>query len=257
MIRQQILARPTADDAQGFHVRGLQVSRLEGISDAVFGLAITLIVVSLKVPESFDELVGTLQGFIGSGVCALLLLQIWNQHYLYFRRFGLEDMTTRSLNGLLLFVVIAYVYPLKFLFAAFFGSVFHLKSPPVAMRFEDQSELFIIYGAGFVLVYVIFALMYWHALRKGSELRMTAMESLQTRWVILEHCLIASSGVLSILVAWLGGSRFSMYAGFVYFVIPIFMTVHGMKHGDAVRRLKEEVAAAGGSDASSAESSQS
>lgn len=36
-----------------FRVRGKEVSRVEGLSDAVFGFAITLLVVSLEVPKTF------------------------------------------------------------------------------------------------------------------------------------------------------------------------------------------------------------
>ena len=36
---------------------GREVSRIEGFSDAVFGFALTLLVVSLEVPDNFDALV--------------------------------------------------------------------------------------------------------------------------------------------------------------------------------------------------------
>ena len=37
-------------------LRGREVSRIEGLSDAVFGFEITFLVVSLEVPNTFDEL---------------------------------------------------------------------------------------------------------------------------------------------------------------------------------------------------------
>ena len=225
-------------------MRGTQVSRLEGISDAVFGLAITLIIVSLKAPESFRELLTTLQGFIGSGACTLFVFQIWNRHYLYFRRYGLEDGVTRILNGVLLFVVVAYVYPLKFLFGAFFDSLFRVQVTSTRMEWGDLPKLFIIYGFGFALVYFLFGLMYANALRMADELELTQLERLQTKWIQWEHWLLASSGILSVLVAWLSPKPYSIFAGFAYFVIPIFLTVNGSKHGDAVRALKAQQAQA-------------
>lgn len=46
------------------NIRGREVSRIEGFSDAVFGFALTLLVVSLEVPESFDGLKQILGGFV-------------------------------------------------------------------------------------------------------------------------------------------------------------------------------------------------
>ena len=43
---------------------GREVSRIEGFSDAVFGFALTLLVVSLEVPDNFEALKEILRGFI-------------------------------------------------------------------------------------------------------------------------------------------------------------------------------------------------
>ena len=93
------------------------MSRVDGFSDVVFGFALTLLVVSLEVPKSYGELHELIRGFIPFAVSFLLLMTIWYAHFQFFRRFGLHDMGTIVLNAALLFVVLFYVYPLKFLFS--------------------------------------------------------------------------------------------------------------------------------------------
>ena len=66
---------------EGFRLRGGEVTRLESFSDSVFGFALTLLVVSLDVPKTFDDLFNTMRGFPAFAVCFLLLAMIWNSHY--------------------------------------------------------------------------------------------------------------------------------------------------------------------------------
>lgn len=45
-----------------FRWRGGEVSRIEGFSDAVFAFSVTLLVVSLEVPKTFNDLMMTMLG---------------------------------------------------------------------------------------------------------------------------------------------------------------------------------------------------
>src|SRR6201993_2479084 len=118
-----------ARDLPGFRLRGREVTRLESFSDAVFGFALTLLVVSLDVPKSFDDLIATMRGFPAFAVCFLLLALIWNGHYKFCRRYGLDDGTARFLTCVLLFLVLFYVYPLKFLFNLSFHEIMFGRTP--------------------------------------------------------------------------------------------------------------------------------
>jgi uncharacterized membrane protein len=67
VLRQSLEGRTFLGD-KDFCWRASEVSRLEGISDAVFTFAVTLLVVSLEVPRTFQDLVEAMQGFFGFAV---------------------------------------------------------------------------------------------------------------------------------------------------------------------------------------------
>ena len=64
-----------------------------------------------------------MKGFVAFAICFAILVQVWYYHYIYSRRYGLQTTYTIVLNAALLFVVLFYVYPLKFLFTLVVGGL--------------------------------------------------------------------------------------------------------------------------------------
>jgi len=170
MVRKGLTRRRVGGE-EGFRWRGVEVWRVEGFSDSVFAFAVTLLVVSLEVPRTFDELLAVMRGFFAFAICFALLLSVWHDHYKYFRRYGLRDTPTMWLNSVLLFLVLIYVYPLKFLFTLLtdqflgFGDKTRVPGGGTAEMIEPSQIplLMMIYGAGFVAVQLVFVLFYWRA----------------------------------------------------------------------------------------------
>src|ERR1041385_4393095 len=79
-----------------FHWRAGEITRLEAFCDVVFGFSITLLVVSLEVPRSFEELMHVMRGFLPFAACFAQFVLIWITHYRFSRRSGLADGHTRS-----------------------------------------------------------------------------------------------------------------------------------------------------------------
>src|SRR3954470_10207553 len=117
MFRERLIAR-AAQTGHEFQWRSREVSRLEGLSDTVFGFAITLLTVSLEVPRTSGHLLETMRGFIAFALTFGVLYSLWYRQFIFFRRYGLEDSPTVALTGALLFVVLFFVFPLKFFIGA-------------------------------------------------------------------------------------------------------------------------------------------
>jgi uncharacterized membrane protein len=185
-----------------FRPRTHEISRLEAFSDAVFAFALTLLVVSLQVPKDYGELISLISGFPSFACCFGVLLWIWYEHNLFFRRYGLQDPYTVLLNGVLLFVVMFYVYPLKFMFDSGFGQFFPRAGQGVVpMTLEQLAHASAIYGLGFVVLFIMFALLYQHAYRKRHDLALTPLEVFNVKAFGGQQMVSAAVGVVVVLIA--------------------------------------------------------
>ncbi|HEY2830330.1 MAG TPA: TMEM175 family protein [Thermoanaerobaculia bacterium] len=185
MLRDKLMHHEPVD---GFRWRGHEIARIEGFSDAVFGFAITLLIVSLEVPKTSTELFATMRGFGAFLVTFFILSVIWYAQYLFFRRYGLVDRVTVILNLALLFTVLFFVFPLKFLFTVLLGDpmmrhakVMTPRGLEPAILPQHRPLLYLIYGLGFVAIFVVFTLLYRHAYAMREKLELNEFEAWETQ----------------------------------------------------------------------------
>ncbi|HMJ05546.1 MAG TPA: TMEM175 family protein [Chthoniobacterales bacterium] len=230
-------------DLPGFRWRGHEVTRLEGFSDAVFGFALTLLVVSLDVPRTFDDLVLTMRGFPAFAICFLFLALIWNGHYKFCRRYGLDDGTARFLTCVMLFLVLFYVYPLKFLFNLSITSLLlggAIRSD--IMSASQFSALLMIYGLGFAAVYLAMGLLYLHAYRLRDELELTELERFDTRYQIFRMAALVAVGLIAALLACIPVVRnvSSLVYILLFPILRISRSVHRRRRAPYLAALADE-----------------
>ena len=134
---------------------------------------------------------------------------IWFNQYKFFRRYGLQDNMTVCLNAALLFVVLFYVYPLKFLFSylvnAATGGHGEVRLPngnvEAMVEGNQMATLMLIFGVGYVAIFAVFILLHLHAYRQRFVLELNELELFDTRNSIQESALNCAIGLLSIFIA--------------------------------------------------------
>jgi len=225
-----------------------EISRLEALSDAVFAFAATLLVVSLEVPHTYPELVENLRGFVAFGLTFAMLILIWSAHNGFFRRYGIQDSRTVVLNSVLLFVVLFYVYPLKFLFTVFVDQFLGFNGEASThARIGGSSELsslMVVYGLGFVAVFGCFTLLYAHAWSRRDELGLDAAGQIEARTWMRHYSVFVLVGVLSVALAWgKVGIRFGL-PGFIYCLIGPLCWWNGEVSARRKRELERRLSAA-------------
>ena len=194
---------------------GREVSRIEGFSDAVFGFALTLLVVSLEVPDNFDGLKEIVRGFIPFAATFALVCWIWFEHYAFFRKFEAEDGLTITLNCALLFLVLFFVYPLKFVFAHVIPGL--LRNGPQLQLSESEGRMMMwLYSAGFVAMMFVFVLLYWNQYRRRQELGLSPEQAFAARTGAQTHMISVGVGLTSVLLSLTVPIHWIWTAGVIY-----------------------------------------
>jgi uncharacterized membrane protein len=222
--------------------RDRAVTRLEGFSDAVFGFALTLLVVSLQTPGTTAELRDLLAGVVPFAVTFAMVVWIWYEHNVFFRRYGMQDPWTVFLNSVLLFVVLFYVYPLKFLSAALLGRLFIESDTLPRLAGNDGWLVMFMYSTGVLLIFGTFVLLHRHAWRRRASLDLDEGELLTLRFSTRAHVLSMSVAVASLAMLFILPNQ-SMWAGIIYSVMGPIHAWNGYRNAAAHEALAKRESA--------------
>jgi len=251
MIREHLFEKRLPTDPL-FRWRGGAVSRIEGFSDGVFAIILALLVVATSVPDSFYELWLLIRDLPVFLITFAFVMMCWHDHYIYFRRYGLEDAPTKLLNAAFLFLIAFFAFPLKFLATFLWHIIIGLPRDPMfalpegveatgwlATDLGQRSAMMVFYGLGCCGVYAVLWLMVWRAWRARQRLELDELEQHLTKVAMHHHMVMVLVSVLSVIVLfWTGQPGLS---GVVYFLLGPIHAVLGVLGGMKTHRLSQAV----------------
>lgn len=206
----RFLPTPTAmttrarTDRYGFRLRGGENTRIEAFTDAAFAFAVTLLVIGAShPPTNVNELLDALAGVPAYAASFAVLCLFWYAHYMWYLRYGLEDLRSVLLSLALVFLVLIYVYPLHMLFSAALAA--SSGGFPAGVTGADAQHevalMFAIYGIAYAMLSGIILLFHVHAWSSREQLELDPAEKLITRSLLLRWAVSVAIGLLSATLA--------------------------------------------------------
>src|SRR5213595_1828451 len=226
---------------RGFRLRGMEMTRLETFIDAAFAFAISMLVIAAQqIPDNIQALLEAFKN-VPTFVCSIAVLGIfWRGHWLWSRRYGLEDGVSILISWAMIVTILILIYPLK----AIFGAMWNLLSngqlghPFSLHTTEAQARtIFAIYALGLIAISAEILFLNLRAWQLREPLRLNAREQLMTRGELSGWSIPVSVGFVSLVLSFTLPIEEIAWCGWVYFLMAIMLRLHGFWHR---RRLREE-----------------
>lgn len=252
MLRNSLKDKAVKNADDSFRFRGVDNTRIEALSDGVFAIATALLIISSSIPETYKELMVFVGDLVPFAICMVLLMVIWYQHYLFFIRYGFKDSKIVAVNTLLLFLILFYVYPLKFLFKL----LYNMWSSGIAgdrekfnylftevILVENTPTLMLIYGIGAAGIFLTLAWMYSIAYNRRTSLELTPIETFDTKTSMMANFIMAIIPIGSIIISQTVDSARSAFtlSGMFYMIYPLVMIPFGRIFGKKRKQLLESL----------------
>jgi len=225
----------------GFRLRGLEMTRLETFIDAAFAFAISmLVIVAQQIPDDIASLLAAFKN-VPTFVCSIAVLSIfWRGHWLWSRRYGLEDGVSILISWGMIATILIFIYPLKAIFGAmwYFVSNGQLGQRLSLHTTEAQARaIFAVYAIGLIAVSAEILLLNLRAWRLREPLRLNARERLMTLGELTGWSIPMSMGSVSLVLSFVLPIEQIAWCGWIYFFMTIILRAHGFWRR---RRLERE-----------------
>lgn len=214
--------KPLKEKSPFLNYRGREASRVDNLTDAVFGIAITLLIFNLENPNSFETLLSFTQTLPAFLLSISFIVLIWNEHLNFSRIYAFNDTWLLILNTLFIGLVIFYVYPLRFL-TIFLTNFFFGSGVNLGLKAEQVPDLMIYYGLIAAALYFMLFLLHWRAWAIREKLGLNAYEQWFSKNQLMRLVIMFSIPLLSVIVtasiksssvalaAILGGMSYNLY----------------------------------------------
>ena len=125
---------------RGFRLRGMEMTRLETFIDAAFAFAISMLVIAAQqIPDNIQALLAAFKN-VPTFICSIAVLGIyWRGHWLWSRRYGLEDGVSILISWTMIVTILIFIYPLKAIFGAMWNSSEQWPGRPALLAAHDRS----------------------------------------------------------------------------------------------------------------------
>src|SRR5881392_4000803 len=219
---------------KGFRLRGLEMTRLETFIDAAFAFAISMLVIAAQqIPDNIQTLLAAFKN-VPTFVCSIAVLGIfWRGHWLWSRRYGLEDSASILISWAMIVTILIFIYPLK----AIFGAMWYLLSkgqvgqPFSVHTTEAQARtIFAIYALGLIAISAEILLLNLRAWQLREALRLNERERCMTHGELTGWSIPVSVGTVSLVLSFTLPIEQIAWCGWVYFVMAILVRVHRFLH---------------------------
>ena len=214
---------------RGFRLRGMEMTRLETFIDAAFAFAISMLVIAAQqIPDNIQALLAAFKN-VPTFVCSIAVLGIfWRGHWLWSRRYGLEDGVSILISWTMIVTILILIYPLKAIFGAMW---FLISSGQVGQPFslhttEAQARtIFVIYALGLVALSAEILLLNLRAWQLQEPLRLNAREKFFTRWEVFGWSIPMMVGLVSLVLALTLPINQIAWSGWLYFSMAILVPI--------------------------------
>jgi uncharacterized membrane protein len=225
----------------GFRLRGIEMTRLETFIDAAFAFAITMLVISAQqIPDDIKTLLAAFKNVPAFVTSVIVLGIFWRGHWLWSRRYGLEDGVSILISWAMIVTILIYMYPLKAIFSTMWfllsdGRVGHTLGP----HSESQLRaLFAVFAVGFCAIALEVILLYLRAWQLREALRLDAREESITLREVTGWSIPAGVGIISLVLALFLPREQIDWSGWIYFSMVILVPLHAALQNQRMKRMK-------------------
>ena len=207
----------------------MEMTRLETFIDAAFAFAISMLVIAgSQVPDDVAALLGAFKN-VPTFICSIAVLAIyWRGHWLWSRRYGLEDGVSILISWVMIVTMLIFIYPLK----AIFGAMWYLlSSGHIGQRFslhttETQARtIFAVYALGLIAISAEILLLNLRAWQLREPLRLNVRERLMTRGELTGWSIPIFVGMVSLVFSFALPIEQIAWCGWIYFLMAILVRV--------------------------------